>query len=444
MAPPTTAAKAADAGVSAAGKAAGEKQDASRYVPGQILDSYHAPAMGERYQGLLGDTLADVPLLKRLNWLHVPLLVATPLVGLFGIATAKFYWQTWVFTFFFYLLGGFGITAGYHRLFAHRAYTAHPILRYFLMFAGTAAVEGSVRWWARDHRAHHRYVDTDKDPYAATKGFWYAHVGWMLVKQDKSRIGHADISDLNADPLVRFQHKWYLPLVVLIAFVLPTLVCGLGWGDYYGGYFIAGVARLVVVHHSTFFVNSLAHYAGAATYTDRHTARNSWITALLTLGEGYHNFHHEFPSDYRNGIEWYQYDPTKVFIWVMSRLGLATELQEFPANEVEKGKLQMRQKELDGDKRRLNWGPDPATLPIITEEQLAKRVSAGEGLVLLDGFVLDVGKFMHTHPGGVNFIRGELGKDVSAAFKAEVYRHSQAARNLAATFRVARLQGYWA
>jgi stearoyl-CoA desaturase (Delta-9 desaturase) len=251
-------------------------------------------------------------------------------------------------------------------------------------------------------------------------------------------------ADLNADPLVRFQHKWYLPLVVLIAFVLPTLVCGLGWGDYYGGYFIAGVARLVVVHHSTFFVNSLAHYAGAATYTDRHTARNSWITALLTLGEGYHNFHHEFPSDYRNGIEWYQYDPTKVFIWVMSRLGLATELQEFPANEVEKGKLQMRQKELDGDKRRLNWGPDPATLPIITEEQLAKRVSAGEGLVLLDGFVLDVGKFMHTHPGGVNFIRGELGKDVSAAFKAEVYRHSQAARNLAATFRVARLQGYWA
>jgi hypothetical protein len=115
MAPPS-AAKSPEAGVVAdkAGKAPGDKQDASRYVPGQILDTYHAPAMGERYRGLLGDTLADVPLLKRLNWLHVPLLVATPLVGLYGIATAKFYWQTWLFTFFFYLLGGFGITAGYH------------------------------------------------------------------------------------------------------------------------------------------------------------------------------------------------------------------------------------------------------------------------------------------------------------------------------------------
>lgn len=121
-------------------------------------------------------------------------------------------------------------------------------------------------------------------------------------------------ADLNADPLIRFQHKWYLPLALFMGFGLPSLICGYFWGDYYGGFFIGGVLRLVGVHHSTFFVNSLAHYAGEATYTDGHTARNSFITALLTLGEGYHNFHHEFPNDYRNGIEWYQFDPTKVFI----------------------------------------------------------------------------------------------------------------------------------
>jgi stearoyl-CoA desaturase (Delta-9 desaturase) len=126
--------------------------------------------------------------------------------------------------------------------------------------------------------------------------------------------------------------------------VVPTVACGLGWGDYYGGYFIAALTRLVFVHHSTFCVNSLAHYAGDATYTDAHTARNSVITALVTLGEGYHNFHHEFPSDYRNGVEHWQYDPTKWFIRVCAAFGLAYNLKRFPANEIDKGMLQMRQK----------------------------------------------------------------------------------------------------
>lgn len=196
------------------------------------------------------------------------------------------------------------LSAGYHRLFAHRSYKATPSLAVGLMLAGTAAVEGSVRWWARDHRAHHKYVDTERDPYSAVKGFWYAHVGWMLVKQDADKIGRVSIKDLNEDPIIRFQHRYYLPLAAVMGVLVPTVVCGLLWGDWKGGYLIAGIARLVFVHHSTFFVNSLAHFAGAADYSDAHTARNSWITALLTLGEGNHNFHHERPDDYRNGIKW--------------------------------------------------------------------------------------------------------------------------------------------
>ena len=190
---------------------------------------------------------------------------------------------------------------------AHRAYDATPACKLLLLLMAAGAVEGSCRWWSRGHRAHHRYVDTDRDPYAVVYGFWHAHVGWMLVRQDPEKIGHVDVDDLEADPLVGKRglfNRFYMPIALLMAFVLPTLVCGLGWGDWHGGYFIAGVARLVFVHHSTFFVNSLAHYAGDALFTDGHTARNSFITALLTLGEGYHNFHHEFPSDYRNGVMW--------------------------------------------------------------------------------------------------------------------------------------------
>lgn len=92
-------------------------------------------------------------------------------------------------------------------MFAHKCYEATWGARLFWLLAGAGAVEGSAKWWSRGHRAHHRYVDTDQDPYSAIKGFWYAHIGWMLVKQDKDKIGRADISDLNADPLVRWQHK---------------------------------------------------------------------------------------------------------------------------------------------------------------------------------------------------------------------------------------------
>jgi stearoyl-CoA desaturase (delta-9 desaturase) len=418
-------------------------QSTERWVPPQVTNNYHVPVIGEKYTGVLGDNFKHRPWYQRLNWFHVPLLALSPILALYGLATWTPNWKTLVFTFIFYYFSGFGITAGYHRLWAHKCYKASYAMQLVLAFAGTAAVEGSIRWWSRDHRAHHRYVDTEKDPYSAIKGFWYAHIGWMIVKQDKEKIGKADISDLDSQALIRFQHKYYLPLMLFAAFGFPSLVCGLGWGDYYGGYFIAGMLRLVGVHHSTFFVNSLAHYAGAATYTDAHTARNSVITALLTLGEGYHNFHHEFPSDYRNGIEWYQWDPTKVLIKTCALLGLAHDLKYFPHNEIEKGKLQMRQKNLDAEKRELHWGPDPATLPVVTKEDVNRRVAAGEMLVVLDGFVLNLTKFATEHPGGKGYITSNLGEDVTEKFKTAVYKHSNAAINLSATFRVARVQGYW-
>lgn len=379
--------------------------------------------------------------MKRLNWLHVPLLFTTPLIALYGMATTPWMWQTVLWSVVYYFCTGLGITAGYHRLWAHRAYKATPLVSWLLMLCGTGAVEGSIRWWCRDHRAHHRYVDTRRDPYAVTNGFFYAHMGWMLVRQDKTKIGRADIHDLNEQAMIRFQHRQYLPLAIIMGFVFPCLVAGLGWGDYRGGFFLAGVARLVFVHHSTFFVNSLAHYWGDQTYTDGHTAKNSVITALLTLGEGYHNFHHEFPSDYRNGIRWYHYDPTKWLIRGLELLGLTYTLQRFPENEIQKGVMQMRQRRLDADAGKLHWAPADETLKPYTRQQVKDAVATGAQLIIIDGYVLDVHHFREEHPGGTLIIANNLGEDVTEAFGGKTYRHSNAAHNLQQTMRVGKIVG---
>lgn len=160
----------------------------------------------------------------------------------------------------------------------------------------------------------------------------------------------------------------YLPLIVIMGFVVPTIVPGLLWGDWWGGLFFAGAARLTFVHHSTFCVNSLAHWLGETPFDDKHTPRDHVITALVTIGEGYHNFHHQFPTDYRNAIKWYQYDPTKWFIAVCSIFGQASHLKKFPDNEVRKGQLTMELKKLKEVTGRLDWPTDSNHLPVISWE----------------------------------------------------------------------------
>ncbi|KAJ2335580.1 stearoyl-CoA 9-desaturase, partial [Coemansia sp. RSA 2671] len=179
------------------------------------------------------------PLLERLHWVHVVLLSTTPLIALYGVLTTTLTMKTMLWALLYYAFAGLGITAGYHRMWAHTAYSATYPLQLFLAFAGSAAVQGSIFWWARDHRVHHRYTDTPRDPYDAIQGFWHCHIGWMLVKKDRRRLGYADTSDLKSDPLVRWQHKYYPLLVLMFGVVLPTAVAGLLWGDWRGGFFYA-------------------------------------------------------------------------------------------------------------------------------------------------------------------------------------------------------------
>lgn len=300
-------------------------------------------------------------------------------------------------------------------------------------------MEGSIRWWCRGHRAHHRFTDTPKDPYSAQKGLFWSHLGWMLVKEDSKNYGKVDISDLNRDPMVMFQHRHYIPLSIFFALVLPTLVCGLGWGDWLGGYFYAGITRLVLVHHATFCVNSLAHYLGEATYDDRRTPRDHLFTALMTFGEGYHNFHHEFPSDFRNAIEFWQYDPTKWLIMLLSKFNLVTCVKMFPENEIVKGKIHMIQKKIDGIKQSLDYGPDESSLPAYSWSEFTKKVNQGKLWIILFNKVYDVTDFMDEHPGGKAFLKTSIGKDMSIAFDGGIYNHSNAARNLMSQFLVGKL-----
>ncbi|KAI7861273.1 hypothetical protein BDF14DRAFT_458925, partial [Spinellus fusiger] len=228
---------------------------------------------------------------KHVNWPQSILLISTPLIALYGIFTTEIRAKTLLWSIIYYYITAIGITGGYHRLWAHRAYRATFLLRVFLCLAGSGAVEGSTYWWSRGHRSHHRWTDTDKDPYCAHRGFFFSHFGWMLVNRPKNRIGYADVADLKADPILSLQHRYYPYIALFMGFIFPTLVAGLGWGDYRGGYFYTAVARLVFVHHATFCVNSLAHYIGQDTFDDHHTPRDHWLTALVTMGEGYHNFH---------------------------------------------------------------------------------------------------------------------------------------------------------
>jgi len=226
-----------------------------------------------------------------------------------------------------------------------------------------------------------------------------------------------------------------------MALIVPTLVCGLCWNDWAGGFIYAGILRIFFIQQATFCVNSLAHWLGDQPFDDRNSPRDHVITALVTLGEGYHNFHHEFPSDFRNAIEWWQYDPTKWCIWIWKQLGLAYDLKKFPHNEIEKGRLQQIQKKLDQKRATLDWGIPLENLPVVSWDDFVAESKNGKAWVVVAGVIHDVGKFIADHPGGKALINSAIGKDATAIFNGGVYNHSNAAHNLLSTMRVGVIRG---
>jgi stearoyl-CoA desaturase (delta-9 desaturase) len=243
--------------------------------------------------------------------------------------------------------GGLSITAGYHRLWSHRAYQAHWSIRLFFMIFGAMALQNSILIWASQHRTHHRFVDDwDKDPYSARRGFWFSHMGWILRNYPSGRNDFSNARDLERDPIVMFQHRFYLPLALFMNIAFPLL---LGWalGEVWGVFLLAGLLRLVVNHHFTWFINSLAHMWGTQPYTDENSARDNPALAFITYGEGYHNFHHIFQNDYRNGVRWWQWDPTKWIIATLSWVRLADNLKRVPDLQIQRAQLAMQFKRVE-------------------------------------------------------------------------------------------------
>jgi stearoyl-CoA desaturase (delta-9 desaturase) len=282
------------------------------------------------------------PNLHEISWPTTLFLIFVPIIGvlgsIFSIYAEGFSWGMLLFASSFAVLTNLSITTGYHRLFSHRSFDAHPLVRWALLIVGTSAWQGSVLKWCTDHRVHHSEVDSHEDPYSIVRGFWYAHMGWMFFKiPDDFKI---ECPDLQKDPALRFQHRFYIPLAFLTGFIIPCLI-GYAFGYPLTGFFMAGALRIGLSQQSTFFVNSLCHTFGRKTYSDQISARDSMIVAFLTHGEGYHNFHHKFQIDYRNGVRWWQWDPTKWVIQLLSHLGLATKLRTVSHIEILKARLQL-------------------------------------------------------------------------------------------------------
>ena len=280
-----------------------------------------------------------------INWIPAFVLISTPLAALlivpYYLWTHSVSWQVWAIFAFFMAWNGLSITVGYHRLWSHRTYQAHPIVKWFLLIGGTLAVQGSVFDWCAGHRLHHRHVDDIyQDPYSAKRGFWFSHIGWMLKNYPSGNYDYKNIPDLKADPVLVAQDKYYALWILLANIGLPALF---GWmvGDVAGTLVLAGLLRLVLSHHFTFFINSLCHMFGTRPYTDTNTARDNPILAIFTWGEGYHNYHHFFQYDYRNGVKWWQYDPSKWIIYGLSKIGLTWDLKRVPDVTIQHAQTEM-------------------------------------------------------------------------------------------------------
>lgn len=268
----------------------------------------------------------------RVNWVNTAFLLIISLLAVIGAPIYLFFHGIdWVLAslFLFYVIAtGMSITLGYHRLFSHLSFKAKWPVRFFTAIFGACAFENSILNWASDHRRHHKHVDDDDDPYNINNGFLWAHIGWILFKVNPEPPLD-NVADLRKDKIVMWQYKHDKAIAGIVGLLLPTIIGFLVGGPVgaLGGFLIVGALRVFVVQQSTFFINSLCHCIGNRPYSSRCSARDSFVMSLFTYGEGYHNYHHEFQHDYRNGVKAWNFDPTKWAIWILSKLGLVSNLR---------------------------------------------------------------------------------------------------------------------
>ncbi|KAI9193252.1 uncharacterized protein BJ171DRAFT_587932 [Polychytrium aggregatum] len=361
-------------------------------------------------------------------WINGIFVLLAHLVAIYAFLYYPVSYKVQWLTYICWQLATLGITMGYHRLWSHRAFKASFPLKVMLALMGTMGFQGSAKWWVLRHRLHHRYTDTDHDPYDAKKGLWFSHIGWIFEKPFYPRMKYIEQEDLNSDPVVVFQHKYFVPLAFACGFGIPTLIGAL-WGEALGAFLYCGFIARILIWHVTFCINSLAHYIGDQEYSDEMTARGNLLLAIITNGEGYHNFHHEFPNDYRNGVLPHEWDPTKWLIWGSSKLGLAWDLRITPDNEIIKAKILTAEKKVAEYREQVTWGPETASLKSYTPQQFNDMVQLKKAeWIIIDDIILDVRDFKERHPGGAKLIDAQIGKDATKAFYGILNNHTLSAR----------------
>ncbi|XP_045779956.1 acyl-CoA Delta(11) desaturase-like [Maniola jurtina] len=243
-------------------------------------------------------------------------------------------WKTLIFQHSLPLLAGMGMTAGAHRLWCHRSYKAKMPLQIILMLLNSMAGMNMVLHFARDHRLHHRYSDTDADPHNATRGFFYSHIGWIMVKKHPEVLRRGkliDMSDLYANPVLRFQKKYTIPLIGTLCFALPTIIPMYFFGETLNTAWHLTILRYTIFLNSVFLVNSASHLWGNKPYDKQIKPVQNYAVSFLTFGEGFHNYHHSFPWDYRTaepGNNWL--NVSAKFIDFFAWIGWAYDLKAVP------------------------------------------------------------------------------------------------------------------
>jgi stearoyl-CoA desaturase (delta-9 desaturase) len=262
------------------------------------------------------------------------------MVHLAAVVGAVYYWS-WsglALAVGAYFVRMFVVTAGYHRYFSHRAFKTSRLFQFILAVGAQSAGQKGVIWWASHHRWHHKHSDTPKDVHSARlRGFWYSHVGWVL-SSDWNETDPAMVADLTKYPELRFLNRGFMAVVPAVALAAAFLATG-GVHALVWGYMVS----TVLLWHGSFSINSLAHLFGRRRYATSDDSRNSWLLALITTGEGWHNNHHHYQSSANQGFRWWEIDVTYYLLRVMERLGLVWDLRR-PPREVLDGPLAPQQR----------------------------------------------------------------------------------------------------
>ncbi|SCU86910.1 LAMI_0D04038g1_1 [Lachancea mirantina] len=413
-----------------------------------------------------------VHLLKKVSLQSTCLCVIIPLFSLFKLILAPpaSNPRMLVFMGVYMLLSQVSLVAGYHRFFTHSAYQCHLMVQAVFAIVGGSCGLGSILDFSSQHLAHHRHIDTERDPHACNVHGWlFAQWGHKLFRGNRKSAravkecratfesaakagSHKDNSQLVTSPsyaLLKWQDDNYGEILILTIVLIPCLLSRFCNVSYFSSIFYMGFVRMSLVQQQWLLVGSLCHMKrfifASQPFDDSRSAVNlpmGFFSNLATFGEASHNFHHEFPGDYRNSNNRYQWDPARWAILLLYSLGFVKKLHYASQEQVDKCLLQQQQKLVDEERSKLQWGVPLDKLPIMAPERFVELammefIKNKRALVAIEGVVHDVTPFIYDHPGGVALVETSIGKDATQAFNGAVYLHSQAARNLLATMRIA-------